>query len=179
MSERGPVETDRLLFRPPVREDALSIFERYAADPEVTRYLAWLRHQSVSDSDAFVSFSEAEWKRWPAGPLLAFSREDGRLLGGAGLQFETLECASTGYVFARDAWGQGLATEALSAMVDLAAALGVRRLYALCHLEHIASARVMEKCAFEREGILPRHTVFPNLSSEPLDVFCYARILNS
>jgi [ribosomal protein S5]-alanine N-acetyltransferase len=50
----------------------------------------------------------------------------------------------------------------------------VRRLYAICHTEHAASYRVLEKGGFEREGILRRHSVFPNLSPEPLDVFCYA-----
>ena len=172
MSE-GAIETDRLLLRRPVRQDARAIYERYAADAEVTRYLAWPRHTSIADSDAFISFSDSEWQRWPAGPLLAFSRDDGRLLGGAGLLFESPECASTGYVFARDSWGFGYATESLHAMVALAARLGVRRLYAVCHPEHRASSHVMEKCGFEPDGILPRHTIFPNLSPQPQDVLSY------
>ena len=61
-------------------------------------------------------------------------------------------------------------TQALSHMTALAAQLGVRRLHALCHPQHRASWRVMEKCGFQREGILTRHTVFPNLSPEPEDV---------
>jgi hypothetical protein len=36
---------------------------------------------------------------------------------------------------------------------------------------------VLEKCAFAREGILHRHSVFPNLSPEPHDVVSYARTL--
>ena len=170
-----PLETARLSFRRPVREDARDIFERYAADPEVTRYLGWPRHTSVEDTAVFIAFSESEWARWSAGPLLVFSRESGRLLGSAGLLLETADRAQTGYVFARDAWGQGYATETLGAMVHLAAELKLTRLYALCHIEHRASSRVMEKCGFEREGILQRHSVFPNLSPEPQDVFSYAR----
>jgi RimJ/RimL family protein N-acetyltransferase len=170
-----PLETARLLLRPPGEDDALSIFERYASDPEVTRYLGWPRHTSVDHTQAFVAFSEAEWARSSLGPLLVFARESGRLLGSAGLLLETPECAQTGYVFARDAWGHGYATEALGAMVKLAAELKISRLYAICHTEHRASWHVMEKCGFEREGILPRHSVFPNLSPEPLDVFSYAR----
>jgi RimJ/RimL family protein N-acetyltransferase len=49
------------------------------------------------------------------------------------------------------------------------------RLYALCHVDHQASWHVLEKCGFKREGVLPHHSVFPNLSSEPLDVLSYAR----
>ena len=170
-------ETARLLFRAPVPADARAIFERYAADPEVTRYMSWPCHASVADSEAFVAFSQAEWRRWSVGPLLAFSRENGQLLGSAGLVMECPDRAATGYVFARDAWGKGYATEALGAMVDLAAELKVVRLYALCHTEHRASYRVMEKCGFTRVGVLPRHLVFPNLSPEPHDVFSYARSL--
>jgi RimJ/RimL family protein N-acetyltransferase len=160
-----------------MRDDAQAIFERYASDPEVTRYMGWPRHTSVADSRAFVDFSEDEWKRWPAGPLLVFSRETGQLLGSSGLGMEGSDCAATGYVFARDVWGLGYATETLAAMVDWAVELQIERLYALCHTDHRASWRVMEKCGFTREGILPRHLVFPNLSAEPRDVFSYARTL--
>lgn len=170
-------ETARLLFRPPVRDDAQAIFERYASDPEVTRYMGWPRHTSVADTKAFVAFSEGEWRHWPAGPLLVFSRETGQLIGSSGLGMESPGCAATGYVFARDAWGLGYATETLGAMVDWAVELKIERLYALCHTDHRASWRVMEKCGFTREGVLPRHLVFPNLSAEPLDVFSYARTL--
>jgi [ribosomal protein S5]-alanine N-acetyltransferase len=172
-----PVETRRLLFRPPAPEDARAIFERYAGDAEVTRYLGWPRHTSVEDTEAFVAFSRAEWARSRSGPLLVFSRETGSLLGSSGVLLETPHRAVTGYVFARDAWGRGYATETLAAMVDLAIGLSIVRLYAHCHIDHQASWHVLEKCGFEREGVLQRHSVFPNLSPEPLDVFSYARTL--
>jgi [ribosomal protein S5]-alanine N-acetyltransferase len=167
-------ETARLVLRRPRREDAQEIFDRYASDPAVTRYLAWPRHYSLQDSEVFVGFSDGEWQRWGCGPYLAFSRDDGTLLGSTGLAFETPVVASTGYVFARDAWGRGYATESLHAMIDLATRLGVERLYAICHVDHVASSRVMEKCGMMREGVLPRHTVFPNLGPFPIDVLSYA-----
>jgi ribosomal-protein-alanine N-acetyltransferase len=78
-------------------------------------------------------------------------------------------------VFARDAWGQGFATETVRAMVGLAPALGVSRLYAVCHVNHRPSSRVLEKTGFQCEGILRRYLDFPNLGeSGPSDVFCYA-----
>jgi RimJ/RimL family protein N-acetyltransferase len=156
------LETDRLVFRRPVARDAQAIFDRYASDPDVTRYLSWLRHSSVDDARSFIEFSDVEWAKWNSGPLLVFSRRDGMLLGGSGLLFETPWSATTGYVFARDVWGLGYATETLRAMVDLA-----------------ASRRVMEKCGFEREGVLRRHTVFPNISPEPADVLSYSKFLGS
>jgi [ribosomal protein S5]-alanine N-acetyltransferase len=153
------------------------MFERYASDPEVTRYLGWPRHRSVADTEAFVTFSQSEWEHSLVGPLLIFARDSGRLLGSSGLLLETPHRAQTGYVFARDAWGQGYATEALGAMLILAAEQKITRVYALCHTEHRSSWHVLEKCGFTREGILHAHSVFPNLSPKPLDVFSYGRTL--
>jgi [ribosomal protein S5]-alanine N-acetyltransferase len=172
------IETTRLLLRKPAVADAEAVFARYASDPEVTRFLGWPRHRSLDATRAFLEFSEAEWRRWPAGPYLVQSLEDGALLGGTGFGFETPYRAATGYVLARDAWGKGYATEALRAVVGAAPPIGLRRLYALCHVDHAASWHVLEKCGFTREGVLRRHSEFPNLSpGEPADVLCYALVI--
>jgi [ribosomal protein S5]-alanine N-acetyltransferase len=173
------IETERLLMRRPSAADAPAIFERYAADPEVTRYMAWPAHQTLKDTYAFLTFCDSEWARWPAGPYLIHARADGRLLGSTGYAFESRDRAITGYIFARDAWGQGFATESLRAIVALAPRLGIRRLSAAVHAEHTPSARVLEKCGFAQEARLPRFMVFPNLgSSSPADVLSYALELN-
>lgn len=169
------IETDRLILRPPRADDARGVFERYASDPRVTRYLGWPTHTSIADTDAFLAFCAAEWQRWPAGPFLIETRDTRTLLGSTGLGFDAPQQAATGYVLAHDAWGRGYATEALGAMRDLGARLGLTRLYALCHPEHRASARVLEKCGFALEGTLHARSAFPNLApGVAADVLCYA-----
>jgi len=171
------IKTDRLLLRKPASGDATEIFGRYASDAEVTRFLAWPMHTSIDDTRAFLEFSDAEWARWPAGPYLICSGADGSLLGSTGLAFEASFRATTGYVLAKDSWGQGFATEALLAMRQMAADLGVERLYALCHPEHQPSRRVLEKGGFEFEGTLRRFSEFPNLDpGTAQDVVSYAWI---
>src|SRR3974390_1278438 len=59
------METDRLLLRRPRQSDAQAVFHRYASDHEVTRYLSWPTHRNVADTLAFLSWSDAEWERWP------------------------------------------------------------------------------------------------------------------
>ena len=168
------VETARLILRKPEREDAGAIFARYAGDREVTRLLAWPRHTTIRDTQAFLEFSEAEWSKWPVGPYVIESRQEGTLLGSTGLMCEPTECAATGYVLARDSWGQGYATEALKAVTEIARKAGIVRLYAHCHPENQASARVLQKCGFQLEQVLPRHCKFPNLGEDDLcDVLCY------
>jgi ribosomal-protein-alanine N-acetyltransferase len=169
------IETARLLLRRPRAVDAAAIFERYAGDPEATRYMAWPTHRTIDDTHAFLTFSDGEWAHWPAGPYLIYSRADRRMLGSTGYAFEARDRAITGYILARDAWGHGYATEALQAMIELAPRLGIRRLSAAVHATHHPSAHVLEKCGFRREALLPRFMVFPNLGSHgPEDVLSYA-----
>ena len=158
-------ETSRLILRKPTLEDAKAVFTRYSSDAQVTKYLGWPRHQSIGYTRGFLAFSDAEWDRWPAGPYLIESQSGGDLLGGTGLGFESSTIASTGYVLARDAWGHGYATEALTAIVAIAQSLGVGRLYALCHPDHPASIRVLEKCDFRLESRLKDFAEFPNLGT--------------
>lgn len=172
------VETPRLVLTAPVAADAEVVFERYASDDDVTKYLGWPRHRTVADTRGFLAFSALQWEREGAGPYLIWARADGRLLGGTGLGLEPGGQAITGYVLAKDAWGRGYATEALTAMVEVATDIGVRQLYALCHPQHRASWRVLEKCGFERDGSWSRKVEFPNLAPGiAQDVFCYRREL--
>jgi [ribosomal protein S5]-alanine N-acetyltransferase len=67
-------------------------------------------------------------------------------------------------------------TEALSEVADWAMRQGdIWRIGAVCDVENLASARVMEKSGLEREGILRRWLVHPNISPEPRDCFSYAK----
>lgn len=70
--------------------------------------------------------------------------------------------------------GKGYATEALTAIVQLARDIGVRRLKALCHPEHRNSWHVLEKCGFVRDSTWSKQVEFPNLApGVPQDVVCY------
>jgi RimJ/RimL family protein N-acetyltransferase len=154
-----------LRFRRPTAADAAEVFARYSNDAEVTRYLGWPRHQSVADARGFVTFSDAEWDRWPAGPLLIESSDDGRIIGSTGLMFDSPTSAGVGYVLAKDCWGRGYATETLSAMSALADSLGVTRLFALCHPQNTASIHVLQKGGLElNASFVP--TAFPNLGAD-------------
>ena len=171
------IETERLVLQRPRRDDAEAIFARYASDRDALAYVSWPAHATVADTHEFLTYSDVQWAGWGAGPFLILLREGDVLVGSTGLAFDAPERASTGYVIARDAWGRGYATEALGAMVPLAPTLGVRRLYALCHVDHRPSARVLEKGGFTLEGVLPRYCEFPNLEPGGRgDLCCFVRV---
>ena len=128
----------------------------------------------MGDAETFVAFSDNEWTTKPAGPLLIERIDTGALVGSTGLMWDGPATAATGYVLARDAWGQGFATEALGAMVSYAAALGVTRLSAQCHPEHESSQAVLRKCGFSLNArFVP--ALFPNLADGPQDSLLFVR----
>jgi RimJ/RimL family protein N-acetyltransferase len=50
------------------------------------------------------------------------------------------------------------------------------RIGAVCDVENLASARVMEKAGLVREGLLRRWLMHPNVSDEPRDCLSYALV---
>jgi ribosomal-protein-alanine N-acetyltransferase len=178
-ANRAPdtIETPRLTLIRPRATDAREMFARYASDADVTRYLGWPRHRSVADTEAYVKLASHEWDTGPVGAYLIRDRADGRLLGATGLSRTVPKQFLTGYVLATDAWGQGYATEALTAMVSVASQLRARRVYALCHVDHRSSQRVLEKCGFIRDPNWSKAMAFPNLDpTTPQATVCYARV---
>ncbi|HTV44947.1 MAG TPA: GNAT family N-acetyltransferase [Stellaceae bacterium] len=167
-------ETERLVLRPIARSDALAIFSSYAQDPEIVRYLIWRPHRTLADTEAYV----ARCLGASAARTYALTdRTSRRLRGAFELRHPEPHRLDCGYVLARPYWGSGLMTEALAEVVRWAMNdPGIWRIGAVCDVDNRASARVMEKAGLEREGILHRWLVHPNISPEPRDCFSYARV---
>jgi ribosomal-protein-alanine N-acetyltransferase len=169
--------TARLTFRRPTPADAPEMWARYASDPDVTRHLAWPCHQTVEPTRAFVDFAVETWKRDGIGPWLVFDGSSGALLGSTGLDLRVGHGAMTGYLLVKSAWGKGLATEVLTAMVDQARAAKLLWVRACVHPDNAASIRVLEKVGFASIEGEPT-AMFPNLDAQkPLPLLHYQRRL--
>lgn len=168
------IETPRLRLRPPVAGDATAIFEQYAQDSAVTKYLTWRPHKQIDETFEYLKRCAAGWDACAFTWVLT-RKEDGDLLGMVELRLDEYK-ANLGYVLARPHWGKGIMPEAVSAVVDWTlASAGIFRVWAVCDIENSASARVLEKVGMEREGILRRWIIHPNVSDEPRDCFCYSK----
>ena len=169
------IETERLLLRRPRLADAEEVFAKYARDPEVTRYLSWHPHERLDDTRAYVESAIEAWTTRSGHLSWAIERrEDAQLLGTIGATISE-HGAAIGYVLARPYWGQGYMTEALAAVCRAALADSrIHRVWAWCDVENVASARVMEKAGMQREGLLRRFSLHPNVSDVPRDSWVYA-----
>ena len=170
------LRSERLLLRLPAIGDAQAVYERYAADPEVTRYLTWAPHESAETVAAFL---EDLIGRIRAGEEMCWviaRPEDDRPLGMIGARVRAHK-ADIGYVLGRQWWGRGYMTEAVTAVTGwLLSEPAIVRVWAVCDTENTASARVLEKAGFEREGTLRRWMVLPNRSKKPRDCHVYGRV---
>lgn len=167
-------ETARLRLRPPAIDDAKIIFDAYAQDPDVTRYLVWLPHRSIETTENFISYCAERWTAKTAFSYVIAKLGDGELLGMIEIQLHQ-HGATIGYVLAKRHWRRGIMAEAAGCLVKHALRQpAIFRVQAFCDVENIASARSLEKIGMSREGMLRRYIVHPSVSSEPRDCYLYA-----
>ena len=168
------LKTERLRLRKAKLADAEAIFRQYAQDPEVTRYVSWRAHRNLEETREYVQMCLLAWDVGKAFHWVIESAEDKQVMGMI-IARVNAEKWELGYVLARTYWRQGYMTEALTAIIAWALKQKeIHRVWAVCDVDNKASARVMEKIGMEREGILKRWSLHPNLSAEPRDSFCYA-----
>jgi len=168
------IHTERLTLRRPRMEDASAIFEAYAQDPEVTRFLTWKPHKHLSDTEAFLERCIRVWEACTDYPyVITFIKQDAPVgmieIHVRGFKLEI------GYGLARQHWGKGFMTEALRKVIQFGFSQpDIFRIQSICDVENIASARVMEKAGMVYEGMLRRYVLHPNISNAPRDVFIYS-----
>jgi RimJ/RimL family protein N-acetyltransferase len=170
------LRTERLLLRAPVMDDAEAILSEYAADPDVTRYLAWTPHKELETVSEFLQELIDRRRSGEEFPWLLTLPNERRVIGmiTARVQAPRVEI---GYVLGRKYWSQGFMTEAISAVAEWwLSRPGIFRISAVCDTENVGSARALDKAGFKREGELSRWIVLPNRSSEPRDCYIYGRV---
>ena len=154
MTEGPPeIRTERLLLRPFRADDVDGVFS-FSSDPQWGRYLEVPMPYSRRDAEEFVAGAVL----FDAGAKLRWAIvHEGHVSGFLNLM-PSAGTAEIGYGIARPLWGQGLVTEAVTAILRYGFdSLGLARIYAYAVVDNEASWRVMEKLRMQREGFLRRH----------------------
>jgi RimJ/RimL family protein N-acetyltransferase len=139
------VRTPRLLLRGWRDEDA-EPFARINADPAVMRFLG--SPMSRADSDALLARFRDQMEHAPYGRWAVEHRATGELVGFLGLGNHPVapEGPEIGWRFGPTWWRQGLATEAATAVRDLAFdRLGLERIVSVTVPDNVASLGVMRR----------------------------------
>ncbi len=152
------VRTQRLLLRT-FRPDDLEALLSYYADPQVVRYTPyepWTRE--LADEQLAKRLRRTGLDQPDAALGLAVEH-DGQVIGDvmAWCTDDTRQRAELGWAFHPDVAGQGYATEAVRALVDLAfGRYGQQRVYAHLDPRNAASARLCERIGMTHEAHLRR-----------------------
>lgn len=159
-------------MRQPRLDDAASVY-RYASDPRASRFLAWPPHRHGEETVAFLTGALAAWQG--EGRLTWVIEDAAGVVGMIEAKLQGRN-AGIGYVIAPYAWGQGYASEALCLLSEaLFRHSPVSAIWALCVTQNPASARVLEKCGYQCERLIPNYFPCPNLGGVKHDVWRYVR----
>jgi RimJ/RimL family protein N-acetyltransferase len=124
-----------------VTDADLPIFFGHQQDAEAV-YMAAFTHKDPSDRAAF----DAHWAKIRASDSTTNRTiEVGGLVAGHVASFEMFGDRELTYWIGREFWGQGVATAALRALLEVDK---TRPLYGRASKDNIGSIRVLEKCGF-------------------------------
>ncbi|MFH0868271.1 MAG: GNAT family protein [Candidatus Woesearchaeota archaeon] len=97
-----------------------------------------------------------------------------KVVGGAGFLNIENHKAEIGYWLGKKYWGKGIVTEAVKLVTNFGfKKLHLKRIYATVFLKNKASARVLEKNGYKREGIMRK---FHLKDGKFLDAILYAKV---
>jgi ribosomal-protein-alanine N-acetyltransferase len=153
--------TSRLILRRLKKTDYHDMYE-YASDPEVTRYLTWEPHPDLLYTLRYLSYITTRYRTGDFSDWAVIWKQTGQMIGTCGF---TSFCyahngAEIGYVLHRSFWGQGIAPEAVRAVLRAGFLdLNIHRIEAHFMEGNDRSRRVMEKVGMTFEG-MQRESMF-------------------
>jgi ribosomal-protein-alanine N-acetyltransferase len=155
------LNTPRLILRALRMDDLHDLYE-YASDPEIDRYTPWSRYGSLAEARADLAHYVQQYETGTMPVWGIEHRADRKLIGICNFRWHPHHRrAETGYTIARHYWGQGLAVEAVQAIITFGfAKMDLVRIEAVCMLGNTASERVMQKVGMQFEGVLHSYQIW-------------------
>jgi len=142
------LSTPRLILRT-ARPDDLEPMHAVLSDPRATLWWSTPPHNTQDQTVAWLDNMIANGPNHPDFVI----ELDGRVIGKAGFY----EMPDIGYILHPDVWGQGLAGEAVGAVIDhVFDTRTVQTLTADVDPENTASVRLLERLGFARTGFAER-----------------------
>ena len=180
--------TPRLILRPFAEAD-LDLFSAIVADPEVMRYVGKGTALTAEESKLRFERMLSTFREHGFGMFAVIERKSRRLIGRCGLQYlEGTSEIEIGYLFEREAWGKGYATE--SAKEVLRHGFDdhtMERIVGVSYPENTPSRRVLEKIGLNYIGEshcygvnCAKYEAFPKVEPETRSApVSFARAMNA
>ncbi|WP_375597045.1 GNAT family N-acetyltransferase [Devosia sp. Naph2] len=159
-----PLVTERLRLRPFTRGDVDAVLAyrgredvaRYLFDPPLSRDECAMAIQQRATQTGLLEEGDRI-------VLAVETAEGGKLVGEVSLIWRSVEArqGELGWIFHPDHHGQGFATEASNALLDLGfGSADLHRIFARCDARNQSSWRLMERLGMRREAHFREHALF-------------------
>ena len=173
------IETNRLILRRFKSDDYIAMYENWASDPEVAKFLTWPTHTSMEVSkmvldDWVNSYEKEDYYQWAIVP----KDNNDTPIGSISIveMKEKIGLVHVGYCIGRNWWHQGITSEAMAALIDFCfEELEVNRVEARHDPNNPNSGAVMKKCGMIYEGTLRKC----DYNNQGICDACYYGILRS
>lgn len=153
------ITTERLILRRFKEADAEPMFDNWANDPDVTKFMTWQPHGDISVTvnvlrEWIASYDHDDFYNWAI------------VLKNSNMPIGSIGCMpnvsrsndlvmSVGYCISKAYWHKGFTSEALAAVIDyLFGNTDCIRIEANHDPRNPNSGRVMKKCGMQYEGTL-------------------------
>ncbi len=152
------IETDRLVLRRFRENDAQAMFDNWASDDDVTKYVTWPSYRSSDECLSYIrdviapTYSDNDAYHW-----VIELKEIGEAVGSIGAVDvnKALDSVEIGYCLGRSWWHKGIMSEALAALIAFFFTQAeVNRIVASHDVRNVNSGGVMLKCGMKHEGTL-------------------------
>ena len=167
------IETERLTLRRYRIEDAEMMYQNWACDARVTKFLTWEPHKSADVSRALLEIWCKDYKKddnynW----VIIY---EGQAIGSITVvrHSDRDEFAEIGYSIGYDYWCKGIMTEAAQAVINfLFREVGFNRISIEHAVKNPGSGKVAQKCGMKFEGT--KRQYFKASNGEFLDINEYS-----
>lgn len=152
-------------------EDVEAMF-RILSQPAVFEHTSW----NVSAPSDLHAYGAQERSAQSMTRFAIVRRDDGAFIGSAGFHSVSAlnRTAEIAYDLAPEVWGRGIARAVCDALTRWAFEhVGLQRVQGTTLVTNLRSQRVLEACAFEREGLLRRYRL---VRGTPGDFWMYSRL---
>ena len=115
------LETKRLILRRFEKSDAQAVYDNWASDPEVTRFLTWPTHTDIDVTMNVLQswlplYENKDYYHW----VITLKESDNEPVGTIhGQVNDDLDLIQIGYCLGRAWWNKGIMTEAAQAHAPL------------------------------------------------------------
>ncbi len=166
------IKTERLLLRRVTADDTKAVFDTFARDPEVTKYLTWEPHEDISVTEEIMQYWLKEYKKDNCYRYVLERLSDNAFMGMIDVVgFHHGNEPIIGYCMGKIYWNNGYMTEAFHSVLDRLFSDGYDTVLIEAAADNIGSNRVIQKNGFRL--ISWREDALSESKPEPVTINTY------